>query len=140
MYANRNISVIAVAPNLSLPLPHQKISYKIAVKLLESLKNSYNSKESALFQLKSECGDGDLLLNDMRKSLFTIRFGAQMLDECNLQPVNETVRILDMHHQTIAGLTSRARGEISQISYLCFLYPFHHIFINFLKRNISCTL
>lgn len=115
MYADRNIFVIPQKPVIPGPLLPEKSPYETAVELVESLKNSHRFKQDEIIQLKSECGNGDLLLKDMRKTLFTIRVGAQMLDECNLQPINETVRTLDRYRQTITELSSQARGKMSQL-------------------------
>ena len=124
MYADRNIFVIAQQPALPGPLLPEKSPYETAVEVVESLKDSHRSKQDEIIQLKSECGNGDLLLKDMRKTLFTIRVGAQMLDECNLQPINETVRILDGHRRTITELSSQARGNIYRgVFIVLFLRP-----------------
>lgn len=77
---------------------------------VEALKETYLTLRANHIQLTNDCKDGDLLLKDMRKSLFTIRVGAQTLDEFKVQPLIETVAILEQHQQTMTELSSRAKG------------------------------
>lgn len=118
-YADRNIFVARVNvqtvgksdSNEKNGSPTQELNVKIDE--VEALKTKYLALRANHIKLTKECKEGDLLLKDMRKSLFTIRVGAQTLDECKVQPLIETVAILEQHQQTMTELTSKAKGSLS---------------------------
>lgn len=122
IYADRNIFVRAPLPVAKIPESSEvpKSALEILSMEVESLKDSYISRREELVKLSNGCKDGDLLLKDMRKALFTIRVGAQTLDECNVQPLSETVATLEQYEQTLRALSVRANGE-----FLRFSIPLH---------------
>jgi hypothetical protein len=113
IYADRNIFVRTPLPVTNIPeqLEEPKSALEILSMEVESLKDVYTSRREELVKLSNGCKDGDLLLKDMRKALFTIRVGAQTLDECNVQPLSETVATLEQYEQTLRALSVRANGE-----------------------------
>lgn len=127
IYADRNIFVRTPIPAsktlVSAEVPQSAldlISLEVA-----SLKESYISRRVELLKLTNGCKDGDLLLKDMRKALFTIRVGAQTLDECNVQPLRETVATLEQYEETLSALSVRANGTFPM-----YFSPFmHHLTI-----------
>jgi hypothetical protein len=113
IYADRNIFVRTPLPIINIPEPSGKpnTTLELLCAEVESLKDVYTSRREELVKLSNGCKDGDLLLKDMRKALFTIRVGAQTLDECNVQPLSETVATLEQYEQTLRALSVRANGE-----------------------------
>lgn len=120
IYADRNIFVRTPLPitNKSESLEVPRSALEMITTEVESLKDSYISRREELVKLSNGCKDGDLLLKDMRKALFTIRVGAQTLDECNVQPLRETVATLEQYEQTLRALSVRANGEFQDCSFL----------------------
>lgn len=91
--------------------PKAKSALEAVSEEVDSLKDLYSSRREELIQLSSGCRDGDSLLKDMRRTLFTIRVGAQTLDEHNLQPISETIATLEQYQETMGALSSRAKGN-----------------------------
>jgi hypothetical protein len=122
IYADRNIFVRTPLPGTKIPeqLEVPKSALEILSMEVESLKDVYTSRREELVKLSNGCKDGDLLLKDMRKALFTIRVGAQTLDECNVQPLSETVATLEQYEQTLRALSVRANGEFFTLQHF---YP-----------------
>ena len=116
IYADRNIFVttpLIVQSADGIP-PKTKSALDTVTEEVETLKDLYNSRREELIQLSSGCRDGDTLLKDMRRSLFTIRVGAQTLDEHNLQPISETIATLEQYQETMVALSSRAKGYLAK--------------------------
>ena len=121
IYADRNIFVktpIVVQSAKAAP-PKAKSALENVTEEVDLLKDLYNSRREELIQLSSGCRDGDTLLKDMRRTLFTIRVGAQTLDEHNLQPISETIATLEQYQDTMGALSSRAKGKIVKCNFPC---------------------
>ena len=147
-YADRNIFVANVniqTAGISDPSKKSestKEELSIIIDEVEALKEKYLTLRANHIKLTKECKEGDLLLKDMRKSLFTIRVGAQTLDECKVQPLIETVAILEQHQQTMTELTSKAKGSLSNCQNLDIFisplsYHLHRMIIRELVKNIT---
>ena len=138
VYADRNIFIAnqqsppSSATQVNDKDELMKAELKAATEEVQSLKEEYLSLRANHVQLASECRDGDLLLKDMRKSLFTIRVGAQTLDECKVQPLIETVAILEQHQQTMVDLTARANGKKNII---CAVIAFFFMYFNCIRLS-----
>ena len=116
IYADRNIFVttpLIVQSVKGIP-PKTKTALETVTEEVDLLKDLYNSRREELTQLSSGCRDGDALLKDMRRTLFTIRVGAQTLDEHNLQPISESIATLEQYQETMVALSSRAKGNLAK--------------------------
>jgi uncharacterized phage infection (PIP) family protein YhgE len=116
IYADRNIFVttpLIVQSAKGIP-SKTKSALETVTEEVDTLKDLYNSRREELTQLSSGCRDGDALLKDMRRTLFTIRVGAQTLDEHNLQPISETIATLEQYQETMVALSSRAKGNLAK--------------------------
>jgi uncharacterized phage infection (PIP) family protein YhgE len=115
IYADRNIFVTTplIVQSAKGNPPKTKSALETVTEEVDTLKNLYNSRREELTQLSSGCRDGDALLKDMRRTLFTIRVGAQTLDEHNLQPISETIATLEQYQETMVALSSRAKGNLA---------------------------
>ena len=121
IYADRNIFVTTPMVVLSVKVipPKARSALENVTDEVELLKDLYSSRREELIQLSSGCRDGDMLLKDMRRTLFTIRVGAQTLDEYNLQPISETIATLEQYQETMGALSSRAKGNLAKSDSPC---------------------
>lgn len=114
LYIRRNIFKLPrldQEPGISQPMPVQKSYSKQLEELdkeISAIKARYLETHQRHRTLLNECGDNDRLLKDMRSALFHLRVGAQVLDENNLQPLEETVRAIVEQKEHLSALTARA--------------------------------
>ena len=115
VYADRNIFIASKEQNTAASVDKNELikdELRVVCDEVEALKSVYLAKRADHLQLAGECRDGDLLLKDMRKSLFTIRVGGQLFDDCKVQPLIETVAILEQHQGDMVKLSERAKGNL----------------------------
>ena len=110
----RNIFVPANAPIDATPSSSSTISVPSAAtdEQLQHLRGQYLSLQSEYHQLTDSCRDTDLLLKDMRSTLFTLRVGAQAFDDGDIQPIAETVANITQNRDKLLQLCKEANGII----------------------------
>jgi predicted nucleic acid-binding Zn-ribbon protein len=118
LYIRRNIFTLPRATDqessasASQPAASSQKSYSKQLEELDkeigTIKARYLETHHRHRSLLNECGDNDRLLKDMRSALFHLRVGAQVLDENNLQPLEETVRSIVEQKEHLTALTARA--------------------------------
>lgn len=118
IYASRNIFVPA-APSSSQSTS-SKASSTATDEQLQNLRAQYLSLQSELLLLTDSCRDTDLLLKDMRTTLFTLRVGAQAFDEGDIQPIAETVANITENREKLVKMCADANGELWLLSCTCF--------------------
>mmetsp|Transcript_34802 Transcript_34802/g.33116 ORF Transcript_34802/g.33116 Transcript_34802/m.33116 type:complete len:254 (+) Transcript_34802:143-904(+) len=84
---------------------------------VDLLREEYLLLRSTKDQLASECKDGDSLLKDMRKTLFTIRVGAQELQ--TIQPIVEIIAVLEDHKKSLCDFNQRAKDLNTEMIQFC---------------------
>lgn len=99
MYSERNI--FGTAPRST------EISDDEHIQLRAKYHNLY--AEQRLLQQATK--DADALLKDMRAALFTVRIGAQAFDDCEVQPVVDSVEMLVTQKQRLASFCSEAKSK-----------------------------
>jgi Mis12 protein len=112
-YADRNIFVLpqpAQSSRASTADTEAAIKAEMEAMTAEihELRSKYASLKEAHSVLSRECRDADLLLKDMRNALFNLRVGAQALETNQVQPLAETVAIMEQHKQALMQLSWRA--------------------------------
>lgn len=112
LYIRRNIFTLPrIEQDSTITVPTQKSFSKQLEDLdkeISTIKARYLETHQRHRALLSECGDNDRLLKDMRSALFHLRVGAQVLDENNLQPLEETIRAIVEQKEQLSALTARA--------------------------------
>lgn len=78
---------------------------------LQTLRAQYLAMQSELLGLSDSCRDTDLLLKDMRSTLFTLRVGAQAFDEGDIQPIAETVANITQNREKLLKMCADANGK-----------------------------
>lgn len=78
---------------------------------LESLRSRYAELTARNNFLREEAAGSESLLNQMNRSIFDLRVGAQVLDACEVKPLADTVSGMTQWHQDLVELCMRARCE-----------------------------
>lgn len=77
---------------------------------LQRLRTQYLQLQAEYSELSGSCKDTDLLLKDMRATLFTLRVGAQAFDNGDIQPIAETLAGMTQNREKLLNLCSDAKG------------------------------
>ena len=78
---------------------------------LVQLRSQYLALQAELRELTDSCRDTELLVKDMRSTLFTLRVGAQAFDDGDILPVAETVANITQNREKLLRMVSEANGK-----------------------------
>jgi hypothetical protein len=108
IYAMRNIFVpcsqsgsVYASPGMSSKTDEQ----------LSTLRQQYLQLQAENRTLADSCRDTEVLLKDMRSALFTLRVGAQVFDDVELQNIAETVAYITHNKQQLEKMCAEATGK-----------------------------
>ncbi len=97
---------------------------------LLSLRAQYLALQTEYRDLSDSCRDTDLLLKDMRTTLFTLRVGAQAFDEPQIHP-EEVLANITQNRENLQKMCSEANGKTRKdriVRIFPFrLYPVFHV-------------
>lgn len=114
LYARRNVfrkpsegssSIESIMPRLE-----DSSAHAADLRELNALRLSYSGLLRTNSNLSAECRDADILVHDMRESLFKLRVGAQVLEETNLP---EALASTAQSRDVLRALTERSIGKNS---------------------------
>ena len=108
-YADRNIFVLP-SPTASSAASSSQSSSELEqlTEEVERLRAKYVTLRQNHAALSSECRNSDLLLKDMRGALFSLRLGAQALENHQVQPLMESWAAVTQHRQSLLDLSTKA--------------------------------
>ena len=112
IYAMRNIFAPAApsssqsTASSSAALPPNTTDEQLA-----QLRSQYLALQAELRELTDSCRDTELLVKDMRSTLFTLRVGAQAFDDGDILPVAETVANIAQNREKLLRMVSEANGK-----------------------------
>jgi hypothetical protein len=108
IYAMRNIFVpcsqsgsVYTSPGMSSKTDEQ----------LSTLRQQYLQLQAENRTLADSCRDTEVLLKDMRSALFTLRVGAQVFDDVELQNIADTVAYITHNKQQLEKMCAEATGK-----------------------------
>mmetsp|Transcript_2445 Transcript_2445/g.3823 ORF Transcript_2445/g.3823 Transcript_2445/m.3823 type:complete len:239 (+) Transcript_2445:88-804(+) len=82
---------------------------------LHELRKAYVSLQAELRALDDNVQASDLLLKDMRATMFSLRVGAQAFDDADVHPLPETVANISRSRDKLVTMCQEATGIISSL-------------------------
>ena len=115
-YADRNIFVLPSPTTSSAgSSSHSSSELEQLTEEVERLRAKYVMLRQTHATLSSECRNSDLLLKDMRSCLFSLRLGAQALENHHVQPLMESWAEATQQRQALLNLSQKAQEIRSQM-------------------------
>ena len=109
-YVDRNIFVLpSPTASSAASSSHSSSELEQLTEEVERLRAKYVMLRQTHATLSSECRNSDLLLKDMRSCLFSLRLGAQALENHQVQPLMESWAAVTQHRQSLLNLSKKAQ-------------------------------
>lgn len=108
IYSMRNIFVASCGTNSNAASSSTGIDFTTPDEQLQRLRTHYLQLQTEYSDLKSSSTDTDLLLKDMRATLFKLRVGAQAFDNGDIA---DTLEGITASRKELLRLCSEAKGK-----------------------------
>lgn len=115
IYASRNIFVLPTDDSSAQNKSKEKENLENKSLELDVLKNRYYDLLAEYSSKTSDIKESEVLLDNMRNSLFQIRVASQAMDEHNLQPLAETLSTIVKQKKELLVLCDKATNLVEKM-------------------------